>query len=67
MIPLAVQMREHMEVSGAEADDVIVWDRFPSQDPNIRLRIDAIKNKDVVFLMNMDSMCAPRGPAVVHF
>eukprot|EP00325_Prymnesiales_sp_UTEX-LB-985_P034838 CAMPEP_0174744884 /NCGR_PEP_ID=MMETSP1094-20130205/85532_1 /TAXON_ID=156173 /ORGANISM="Chrysochromulina brevifilum, Strain UTEX LB 985" /LENGTH=107 /DNA_ID=CAMNT_0015949361 /DNA_START=29 /DNA_END=348 /DNA_ORIENTATION=- len=39
----------------AEAN-VVVWNHFPSGDPNIRLRIDAIRDKHVVLLMNMGTL-----------
>jgi len=33
----------------------LCWDSFPSGDPNLKLRIDAIKGKHVVLLMNHDT------------
>ena len=41
----------------------VAWDSFPSDDPNIKVRIDAVKDKHVVFLLNCESnesvRCAP--------
>ena len=33
----------------------LCWDSFPSGDPNIKLRIEAIKDKHVVYLMHHDT------------
>ena len=33
----------------------VVWDDFPSDDPNIKVLIDAVRDKHVVFLLNCDS------------
>ena len=33
----------------------VAWDSFPSDDPNIKVRIDAVKDKHVVFLLNCES------------
>jgi len=32
----------------------ICWDRFKSNDPNIRLRVDAVRDKHIIFIMNME-------------
>eukprot|EP00965_Chrysotila_dentata_P088792 2931367-Pleurochrysis_carterae.AAC.2 len=30
----------------------VCWDSFPSGDPNVKLRIDAIRDRDVIFIMS---------------
>ena len=36
--------------------DVVVWERFPSGDPNIRLRVKELHDRHVVLIMNMDNL-----------
>ena len=38
-----------------DSSGALCWDSFPSGDPNIKLRIEAIKDKHVVFLMHHDT------------
>ncbi len=37
------------------ASPTLCWERFPSGDPNVKVRIDAIRDRDVVVILNMDS------------
>lgn len=32
----------------------ICWDRFKSDDPNIKLRVETVKDKHIIFIMNME-------------
>ena len=34
----------------------LCWDSFPSGDPNIKLRIDMVRDKHIVLVMNHDTM-----------
>ncbi|KAL3903926.1 MAG: hypothetical protein SGPRY_011483, partial [Prymnesium sp.] len=34
----------------------LCWEKFPSGDPNIKLRMSAVRNKHVILLMNHDTM-----------
>ena len=43
----------------------LCWEAFPSGDPNLKLRVEAVKDKHVVLVMNHDTLhlCAPRARA----
>ena len=37
-------------------ETVLCWDQFPSGDPNLKLRVSAIRDKHIVLLMNHDTL-----------
>ena len=45
----------------------LCWDCFPSGDPNIKLRVDAIRDRHVLLLMNHDTLHLFEQMAVLLF
>ena len=61
---MSAQLPDYFTREGCdESHHGVAWDSFPSDDPNIKVRIDAVKDKHVVFLLNCESnesvRCAP--------
>ena len=61
---MSAQLPDYFTREGCdESQHGVAWDSFPSDDPNIKVRIDAVKDKHVVFLLNCESnesvRCAP--------
>mmetsp|Transcript_38336 Transcript_38336/g.124701 ORF Transcript_38336/g.124701 Transcript_38336/m.124701 type:complete len:533 (+) Transcript_38336:58-1656(+) len=54
--------------SGGSIDETgLAWERFPSGDPNIKLRVDLIRDRHVVLLMNHDTIFLFEQLAVILF
>lgn len=57
-LPLALCTSEVSVTELVERDFLhrgnVCWDRFPSDDPNVKLRVDCIRDKHIIFLMNME-------------
>ena len=53
---MSAQLPDYFTREGCdESHHGVAWDSFPSDDPNIKVRIDAVKDKHVVFLLNCES------------